>query len=173
MVLFARNDIRSFHNPASNHTHSRPAKGDGFVPLWGIDCPPCEAALTGNPAWSPSRYKIPLTPDEALEAADAKAAAEAAIHQQQLMLAQQGVMAALASKNIGPEINPEDIAITSETDEPSPSVEAPAGPNRETMKADYRVLSKPDLKDLAKERGLAVSGTVDELIDRLVDSDLE
>lgn len=166
MVLYARNDIQTHLGP-NGHRHARPIKGDGTpVPIWGIDCPPCELLLQGHPAWAPSRYKIPLTPDEQDDLEDAKAAAEAALHQQQMALAQQALIAQMAAKNAQPDIDPEDVQVTSETTNPVPADPASSGP--EVAASDLAVLSKADLKDLCRDRGLPVSGTTQDLINRLV-----
>src|SRR5580692_124310 len=115
MVLYARNDINAHHDTNTGHTHSRPRKDDGTrVPIWGIDCPLCERALSGNPAWSSSRYKIPLTPDEEQEAADSKAAAEQAMQQMQMQLAHAAMVSQAAARNDRPDINPDDLVISSD-----------------------------------------------------------
>lgn len=170
MVLYARNDIQSHHSGRTGHNHRRPAKGDGTpVPIWGINCPPCEQELAGHPAWAATRYKIPLTPDEEAEAADARAAAESAMHQQQLLLAQSAVMSQMAAKNAVPEIDSEDIAVTSDS-EPAPSGDG-GSPSPPSQESDYDVLTKTDLKDLARDRGLPVSGTREDLVARLIEYD--
>ncbi|HUN38476.1 MAG TPA: SAP domain-containing protein [Trebonia sp.] len=172
MVLYARNDINAHHDMSTGHSHSRPRKSDGTrVPIWGIDCPPCERSLSGNPAWSSSRYKIPLTPDEEQEAADAKAAAESAMHQQQLMLAQAAVTNQMAARNAQPDINPDDLVVSSDPEEQPASVKAAATAIMvEQVKADYATLTKTDLKDVCRERNLTVSGTREDLIDRIAES---
>lgn len=170
MVLYARNDIQGHHSGATGHVHRRPLKGDGTpIPVWGIDCSACEAELHGHPAWSASRYKIPLSPDEEQEAADAKAAAEAALHQQQMLLAQTALINAAAARGAAPQDNPEDVAITSGDDSrAAPEDPAPAGSS-----GDYDALNKNDLKDLARSRGIPVSGTREDLIARLEEQDQE
>jgi hypothetical protein len=174
MTLYARNDINAHHDTETGHSHSRPVRGDGTrVPIWGIDCPPCERKLAGNPAWSGSRYKIPLTPDEEIEAADARAAAEQAMQQQQLMLAQSAVMNQIAARGAQPDINPEDLAITSEPESLPPGLArlaAKSGPTLDSVKADYATLTKTDLKEACKDRGLPVSGNREDLIDRIADA---
>jgi len=173
MTLYARNDINAHHDTVTGHSHSRPRKGDGTrVPIWGIDCPPCERSLSGNPAWSPSRYKIPLTPDEEAEAADAKEAAERAMQQQQLLLAQSAVYNQMAARNAQPDINPDDLAVSTSSDAapPGPAQPAVTGPTLETIKADYATLTKTDLKEACRERQLTVSGTREDLIDRIAES---
>lgn len=167
MVLYARNDIKS--HSSNGHVHVRPVKPDGTpVPIWGISCPQCERQLASHPAWSASRYRIPLTPDEAQEASDAKAAAEAALHQQQMLLAQQAITAQMAAKGAEPVTDPADIAVTGNDSLPATDVVA-ASPSPSA--SDYAAMNKADLKDLARDRGLPVSGTLADLVARHVDYD--
>jgi hypothetical protein len=170
MTLYARQDIQLHMSGATNHRHRRPTKQDGTpVPVWGIDCPSCEAELDGHPGWARSRYKIPLTPDEIEDAETAQAAARQALHMQQLALANQALVAQMTAKNIEPEIPDGDLAISSSSemdddDDAATSVEG-------SSSADYSAMNKNDLKDLARDRGLVLSGTREDLIARHVEHD--
>jgi len=170
MTLYARNDIQLHYDPENGHRHSRPTKGDGTpVPVWGISCPDCERKLSTHPAWSPSRYKIPLTPDEQQAAEDERDAAQRAMQQQQMLLAQAAFNAQMAAKGAVPEDNPDDIAISTD---PEPETPADLATKAVLSQAsDYEVLTKTDLKDLARDRGLPVSGTHAELVTRLAEFD--
>lgn len=170
MVMYARSDINSIHDLTPGHTHARPKKLNGeHFPTWGIDCPPCEARLQGDPNWHRSRHRIPLTPDEQEEARDAQAAAEAALHQQQLMLASQALTAQMAAKGAVPDGNPEDVYVS----KPGEDDDSPAVPQVVPAKTgyDYSALAKTDLKELARDRGLPVSGTSADLVARLTEYD--
>jgi len=176
MVLYARNDINAHHDTVTGHSHSRPFKDDGItrVPVWGINCLPCERALSGNPAWSSSRYKIPLTPDEEQEAADSKAAAEQAMQQMQMQLAHAAMVNQAAARNAQPDTDPDDLAITSDPDASTsgPAQAGKSGVTLDTIKSDYATLTKTDLKDMCRERNLTVSGTREDLIDRIAEHQL-
>lgn len=170
MTLYARQDIQMHMSGATGHRHRRPVKGDGTpVPVWGIDCPQCEAELAGHPGWARSRYKIPLTPDEQEEAALAKAAAEQALHQQQLMLAHQALLSQAAARGAEPAISPEDLAISTSADADDGLADEDESP--QDAAADYSAMNKNDLKDLARERGLVVSGSREDLLSRHLDYD--
>jgi len=173
MTLYARSDILVHHNGITGHTHRRPSKGDGtYVPIWGIDCPPCEATLGGDPAWSASRYKIPLTPDEEQEAIDTKAAAEAAMHQAQMAIARDAAIQAAAARGAVPDIDPDDVAVTSGDDGgPAALDDSALRTDPDVLAANYAAQNKTDLKDLARDRGLAVSGSREDLIARHVEFD--
>jgi hypothetical protein len=170
MTLFARQDILAHQSTNTGHTHRRPAKKDGTpVPVWGIDCPDCEAELEGHPAWARSRYKIPLTPDEQEEAALAQAAAEQAMHQQQLMLAQHATIQQMAARNAAPQVADEDFAISTGDDSGEDGGDDPAVTDVEG--ADYSAMTKNDLKELARDRGLVLSGTREDLLARHLEHD--
>jgi SAP domain len=170
MTLYARNDITLHMSGITGHTHRRPQKDDGsYVPVWGIDCPACEVELGGNPAWSASRYKIPLTPDEEAEAADAKAAADMAMQQAQLAIARDAAVQSAAARGAHPDINPEDIAISTGEDQGEEATGSAQDP--ETLAANYLAMNKNELKDLARDRGLPVSGTAQDLVARHVEYD--
>jgi hypothetical protein len=171
MVLYARNDIQAQTCYAGGPSHRRPQKGNGEpVPVWGISCPECEAALNPDPRWSPSRYRIPLTPDEAEQAKEAKELAQAAMNQQQILVAQKMAEASMTQRGAVPEIDPTDVAITG----PEAADVAPGDADGQpdlaarvaAAKASYVALSKAELAGLARDRGLATGGTKDDLATR-------
>ena len=174
MVMYARSDVLEIgcrKVPGTSHVRPRKTNGEP-IPVWGVDCPPCEVAEASNPQWSKSRYRIPLTPDEEEEAEEATRMAEAALQQQQLAMARQAALAAQQARFGGalePETDPEDMAITTSADNVTAAggVEAGTAPQRD-IAADYAALGKTDLKELARDRGLPVTGTKDELVARHV-----
>lgn len=182
MVLYARNDIQSVSVPQGvggcGNEHKRPAKSDGSpVPIWGIDCPGCENHLNNDVHWSRSRYRIPLTPDEEQEAQEAKELAQAAMQQQQIQVARQMAEAALVARGAVPEIDPADIAVTGSEAVPG-SPEAAGGQRDrgalvESAKANYAALGKQELKELARDRGLVLSGTKEDLVARHAEHEVD
>jgi hypothetical protein len=181
MVLYARADIlrQSAIPGGCGFPHTRPVKkgpdGEDIpIPVWGIDCPPCEAHLNDDVRWAKLRSKIPLTPDQTEELQDQKVQAEAALRSQQLFMAQQAIEAQMAQRGTIPDIDPTDMAITkSEVGGSSPEAAGtpsePAAPA--SVAGDYGALTKNDLKDLARERNLPIGGTKDDLIARHLEHD--
>jgi|SRR5580692_2533219 hypothetical protein len=176
MTIFARSDVleegcRAF--PGTSHIRPRKKNGEP-IPVWGINCQPCELALAADPRWSRSRFRIPLTPDEELESKEAQRLAEAALHQQQLMLAREASNAAMAARfghGLEPMIDDEDIRITTADDNvsgdrPAAPVTVPA--NRA---ADYGGLTRAELAELCRDRSLPATGTKADLTGRLAEND--
>jgi hypothetical protein len=176
MVLYARSDVirESATEPPGGcgYPHERPLidsknPDKGYVAVWGIDCPPCEARLHDDVRWSKTRHRIPLTPDEQLEMQEAKEAAQAMIQQQQILLAQAAQAEAQRARVTSPQGDDTDAVITKSGASPVAPVneEAPSGG------ADYSALRVSDLKDMARERGLGVGGTKEDLIARHLEYD--
>lgn len=178
MTIFARSDIlEEGCRAVPGSSHVRPRKGNGEpVPVWGIDCPPCEVALAADPRWSKTRFRIPLTPDETEEAAEAQKMAEAALHQQQLMLARQASEAAMAAKfgGLEPTVPDGDLVITTAANNVTGKAAA-SQPlvARRNPAADYGGLTRAELQELCRDHGLATSGSKAELIRRLADHETE
>jgi hypothetical protein len=67
-MLFARSDLASVTVSAAHGgcgaVHIRPAPGGKPVPVWKLDCSPCETHLRSEPTWSASLSEVPETPDE-------------------------------------------------------------------------------------------------------------
>jgi hypothetical protein len=175
MVMWARSDALEIGcRKVPGTSHIRPRKENGEpIPVWGVDCPPCEVAEANNPQWSRSRFRIPLTPDEVEEAAEAVQMAEAALQQQQLAMARQAALAAQQARLGGalePQADPDDVAITTSDSnvDAAGSVEGAPPAGQRDIAADYTALAKTDLKELARDRGLPVTGTKDELVARHV-----
>lgn len=177
MVMYARSDILRLSLPTESGCgvpHTRPTKGDGSpFPTWGIDCAACEAHLGGDPRWSKSRFKIPLTPDEEQEAKDLADQSRLVEERIRLELQRQTVTAVLSQQGGQVDEHPEDVAITTSNDEDPGASGGIAGPTGapKSSAADYNALSKPELMDLARDRGLTVGGTKDALVSRLVSYD--
>lgn len=176
MTIYARSDIleegcRAY--PGTSHVRPRKASGEP-IPVWGIDCPPCEQILSADPRWSRTRFRIPLTPDEQEEAEEATKMAEAALHQQQLMLARQAMEAAQQVRfgNLEPTVPDGDLVITTAADNVSGrSAAVPAAAKRNPA-ADYGGLTRAELAGLCRDHGLPATGTKAELIARLAEHDL-
>jgi len=183
MTMYARSDVvRIRPEGGCGIPHVRPVRkkdpdtGEvlSYIPIWGIDCPQCEAHLGADPQWSKSRFRIPLTPDELEELEEQRQLAEAALEQQRQMLAQQALAQTQTLRGAQPAIDPDDIAITKSGegvedggDGTSPGAGQQAGARAE----DYAALTKSELKDLARERGLTVGGTHADLVQRHVEFD--
>jgi hypothetical protein len=179
MVLYARNDIQAQTCHGGGPTHRRPTKVDGSpIPIWGIDCEPCVAALAGDHRWSASRYRIPRTPDEEEADRETLEIAQAAQRQAEIQMAQEAVRARQgAVLDARPDIDPTDIAITgSETAPVSPGA-GDGARDRDALvqaaKGNYSALGKPELKDLARDRGLSVGGTKEDLVARHAEHEVD
>jgi len=176
MVLYARQDILSVApSGGCGRSHNRPILSeddDGeitYVPVWGINCKPCESILNDDVQWSKSRHRIPLTPDQVQELADAKEEAERTLQLEQLRKIREDAQlraqqAAVATSDEVAGVAP---VITGREDGPSGGSANSTG----STAADYGALSKTDLKDLARNRGLPVGGTREDLIARHVEHD--
>lgn len=70
MTVYARSDIAAVTVGRSHggcgEVHSRPVVNGAPARTWGLTCPPCEAHLTHDPAWSGTLADVPSTPDEDL-----------------------------------------------------------------------------------------------------------
>lgn len=70
MTVYARSDIAAVTVGRSHGgcgvVHSRPVVNGAPARTWGLTCPPCEAHLTHDPAWSGTLADVPSTPDEDL-----------------------------------------------------------------------------------------------------------
>lgn len=175
MTIFLRSDLLEFpcrKVPGTSHVRPRKANGDP-IPVWGVDCPPCEVAEASNPQVSRSRHRIPLTPDEEDEAREAQKMAEAALHQQQIMLARQAAEAAQSVRlgGLEPTLDADDVAITTSADNVSGDTGRPAATAPADHAASYTPMTKADLVELARDRGLPVTGTKAELVRRHADHD--
>lgn len=178
MVMYARSDeleIKCEARPGTSHVRPHKTKDplDGFVETWGVDCKPCERGhLKTNPHWAPTRHRIPLTPDEQAEA-------EAAIQDAARMDAQIKLMEArersrqyreLAASGELDQLAGEPVITTA-----SDVVSGGHGEAGDELSADagasYRGLTVKDLQSLARDRGLQVSGTKDELVARHTEYD--
>jgi hypothetical protein len=176
MVLYARSDIiREQPVGGCGKPHIRPVIGkdnngeDQLAPVWGIDCPPCEAVLAGRVTWSRKRHQIPLTPDQEEEAEGARQMAQAALERQQALAAQKVAELGLRNAQAGDDgIDPADVHITSAEDGDGPS-ENEENPSGGMDPSDLRALDKSALKQMAAGRGLPVGGTKDDLVSRLAE----
>lgn len=177
MVLYARSDqleVKCEARPGTSHVRPRKTKDPDseFVSIWGVDCAPCERGhLRNDPHWARTRHRIPLTPDE-------KDEAQAAIEDAARMDAQIKLMEArerasryrelMASGDLDSGAEEPVITGTEDTLESAPVV-------TETLQADpgasYRGLTLKDLRDLARDRGVPVSGSKQDLIDRHIEYD--
>lgn len=179
MTLFAREDIQSVSvSPdvgGCGNTHRRPRKSNGPVKVWGIDCQGCEAHLAADPAWSRDRFQLPKSPDQEVEDERAVARAEAAEAQARVLLARQQMDNMRLQTPLVLDINEDDIAITGDEVDSVDGASSPQTdrPTRvEAARGDYRAMTVPDLKDLARDRGLPVSGTKADLVDRHAEHDV-
>jgi len=172
MVLFARSDqleVKCEARPGTSHVRPRLTRDpdSDFVPTWGVDCPPCERGhLKNDPHWARTRHRIPLTPDEKDEAEQAIRDAAAMDAQIKLMEARQRsahYKELLATGELDAGADEPVITGAEDTVASAPVV-------TETLQADpgasYRGLPVKDLRDLARDRGIPVSGSKQELIDR-------
>lgn len=177
MVLYARADqleVKCDAAPGSSHVRPRRDARDphsDFVRVWGVDCPPCERGhLRQDPHWAKSRNRIPLTPDEEAEAQAAIADAARLDAQLKLMEARERAsqyrQAAADGRLDGLE-DPDDVAITTGSTPASPPVVT------ETLRADpgasYRAMTLPELRKLARDLGLPVTGNKSDLVARHVE----
>ncbi len=166
MVLYARSDVVGVALPpeygcGSGHTRPEGAK------TWGIDCPPCEARLAGDPQWSKSRFRIPPTPDEEEEAKELKERADAALERARLQEAREAAATERARLANFREEDDGDVVITGSEGSGGSSTSVKTA----TRPADYSALTKTDLKDLARDRGITVGGTREDLIARHLEHD--
>jgi hypothetical protein len=173
MTIYARSDIleepcRAF--PGTSHIRPRRASGEP-VPVWGVECMPCEQALASDPRWSRSRFKIPLTPDEEAEAQDALQQARVMQQRLELERARQANMELAASRNaMLTDLMNEDVVVTTAADNCGPVPPQVPVPPQRNYEADYGAFTKTELKELCRDRGLSVTGTNPELIARLAEN---
>lgn len=180
MVMYARSDqleIKCEAAPGASHVRPRRNPADpesDFMPVWGVDCRPCEQGhLRDDPHWSRSRHRIPLTPDEEEEAQ--QALQDAARIDSQLKLIEARTRAnqyrdAVASGELSG-LTEDDIAVTTSADVVQAGPEVPAPRASADLGAPYRALTKKELSDLARDRGLPIAGTKAELVDRHAEHD--
>lgn len=178
MAMFARADQLEIKcELGGSHVRPRrnPADPDSeFVTVWGVDCSPCERGhLSTDPHWSKSRHRIPLTPDQE---EDARAAMQEAAHvrnQLELIRARREAeeyRSLVATGEIAG-LDPDEVVITGSSEVVSPGSGDVSVTTETDWGASYRALGVKDLRDLSRERGLPVSGTKAELVDRLAESD--
>lgn len=172
MTIYARSDIleepcRAF--PGSSHVRPRRANNEP-VPVWGVECTPCELALAADPRWSRSRFKIPLTPDEEQEAQDALQQARVLQQRLELERARQANAELMQSRNaMLADIAGEDVVVTTAADNRRPGPpDAPVTPAR-NYAADYGGMTRAELAGMCREFGLPTGGTKADLIGRLAD----
>jgi hypothetical protein len=178
MVLFARSDVIRVNPGGCGNPHQRPVKSrdpdsgeETYVSTWGIDCPACERILHDDVQWSKSRFRIPLTPDEIEEQKDLKEQADAAAERARMQRARDDAAAAMAARGTQSDIDPADMAITGPEGSGGAYVNAEGQSVAASSAADYNALSKAELKDLARDRGLPLAGTKDDLVVRHVEHD--
>jgi len=177
MVVYARSDqleVKCEARPGTSHVRPRRTKDPDseFVPVWGVDCRQCETGhLKNDPHWARTRHRIPLTPDEKEEAEQAIKDAAHMDAQIKLMEARQRASHYRELLSTGElDAGADEPVITSAEDAvgSSPVV-------TETLQADpgasYRGLTLKDLRDLAREREIPVSGSKQDLIDRHIEYD--
>jgi hypothetical protein len=172
MTIYARSDIleepcRAF--PGTSHIRPRRASGEP-VPVWGVECTPCEQALAADPRWSRSRFKIPLTPDEEEEAQEALQQARVMQQRLELERARQANNELAASRNaMLTDLMNEDVVVTTAADNRGPVPPQVPVPPQRNYAADYGAFTKAELTELLRERGLSVAGTKAEMVGRLAD----
>jgi len=178
MVMFARSDqleIKCEARPGTSHVRPHKTKDpiDGFVSVWGIDCPACERGhLKDDPHFARNRHRIPLTPDEQEEAEQAVRDAAAMDAQIKLMEArqrQQQYRELVATGELGASLD--EPVITTSSEVVSASVPVNGEAPEPDPAASYRGLTVKDLRDLARDRGLPVTGSKDELVGRHAEYD--
>ncbi len=163
MTLYARSDVQAIAIGDAGHSHARPKRKDGNpVRRWALDCVVCEKALDDDILWSKSKYDIPLTDEEEKEIEQLNKQANAAMERERI--AQARALAEGANVQRREEADdPDDEPVTEETEpEPELTVEPVA---------DYTTMTKDDLKQVAKQRGLPVGGSKDDLVRRLAEYD--
>jgi hypothetical protein len=178
MVLFARSDQLEIKCERGG-SHVRPRRDPAdpqsdFIPIWGVDCKPCEGGhLRQDPHWSKSRHRIPLTPDEHEEAQ--AALKEAAFVRGQLELARARTEAQQYREMIATGelagLNAEDVVITGASEVVSGGPGGAPVTTETDWGASYRGLPVKDLRDLSRDRGLAVTGNKADLVARLAEYD--
>lgn len=176
MVMFARSDqleIKCEAVPGTSHVRPRrdPRDPDSeFVGIWGIDCKPCETGhLSRDSHWAKNRYRIPLTPDEEDEARHALEDAARMDAQLKLMEArerQREYREAAAAGQLDGLADPDDVAITTAADNRSPEGAVAVLTRPADVGASYRAMTVAELRTLARERGLPVTGSKTDLVAR-------
>lgn len=177
MVMFARSDeleIKCEAVPGTSHVRPRrdPHDPDSeFVGVWGIDCKPCETGhLARNPHWAKNRHRIPLTPDEKEEAQRAIEDAARMDAEIKLMEARERAATyrdALASGRLD-SMPPDDMAITTAADNRSGEGAVAVLTRPADVGASYRAMTLAELKKLARDRNLPVTGSKTDLVARHV-----
>lgn len=198
MTLYARSDLMSVAlSPAHGGCgapHARPVTHGAPVTLWALDCPPCEQHLRSDPHWAVMPSEVPETPDEVKIREDAEKRGQRDTQDQMrsaiLSLAESheklpaqlvdafaavgaylggradtvtcplGHSQAPTAKFCGECGTP--MASTSPAE--LPAVELGAVPSP----AEMVKMTVADLRVLAADRGVAVSGSKSDLIGRLV-----
>jgi hypothetical protein len=71
MTLYPRRDVVhvavSPQQGGCGASHTRTVTRGAPDLDWTLDCPPCEAVLSGHPQWAKTRAEIPETPDETIK----------------------------------------------------------------------------------------------------------
>lgn len=179
MAMFARADVLEVKceaRPGSSHIRPKRDPHDPaseFVHVWGVECRPCEVGhLSQDSHWAKNRHRVPLTPDEELEAQSALQDAARMEAQLKLIEArerQREYRAAVASGQLDGLDEPDDVVIT--TGSTSPDAPEGTGSPVADAGASYRPLLVKELRELARERGLPSTGSKSDLVARLVEYD--
>lgn len=178
MPMYSRSDVLEVKCEARPGTsHVRPRRGDGEpIPVWGVDCPPCERGhLVKDPHWAKTKGRIPLTPDEKEEAEEAVREAARLDSQLKMIEARERLARVREYQESGElmAVSDEDVVVTTADDNRNDAgvPDKPAVSSSADVGASYRAMTKPDLADLARDRGMAVSGNKDDLVSRHVEYD--
>jgi hypothetical protein len=172
MTVYARSDVMSValskHHGGCGAVHARPVTHGAPATVWALDCRACEDHLRGDPRWAASPAEVPETPDEIRireerekkGELDRSANLETAV--QSLAASQDGMQRLLTIMATMLANNPamaQALAAANSGDTPGATASAPA--------EDLAALPLDDLKARARQRGLPVSGSRAQLLDRL------
>jgi hypothetical protein len=191
VVLYARSDVVGVGVPndggGCGQFHSRPVIEGKPVKLFAIDCPLCEDYLTRRlpDQWTPDRWRIPLTPDEAAQVEtlerQAKAMQERESQTRARLLAAELAAQASEVRRDTPE---DEVILVRPTAQrpvspPPPEPVAPVSPppvvkSSEQLAAEDAAtnlgkLTVAQLKVLCREAGLPATGNRAALVKRLED----
>lgn len=173
MTLYARSDVQTVAvspDLGCGKAHTRPNRKDGTpVRTWELDCARCETQLEDDAQWSKSRYNVPLTAEEQAELEDLNKRAESIAATERIAAARE-VARTVVEKQQGPDDYDPD-------DEPVDDEDAGEGEHEDDggeddsggggQSDDLDDLSRKDLNALARDAGLNIKGTRDEVIARL------